>query len=71
VTFSVGAYDELHRNWFSPQFLHIGHHEAPACTWHRDSRKVTRTWRENGRVHVWMLTDEYDEYGYRLGVWPD
>jgi hypothetical protein len=42
----------------------------PHCTWQRDGRKITQV-RNDGRLRIWMLTDEYEYRGYRLGVWPD
>lgn len=69
--------------WFTPEFLKHDNHMvvAPVCIWHRDGVKITQHFREDsaygvergwaGLDRIWILTDEYDRLGYRLGVWPD
>lgn len=45
--------------------------QAPAVLYERDGDKIVRTNVRNNRQHVYVLTDEYDSKGRRLGVWPD
>lgn len=59
-----------HEIWFESWFLSQCCYTAPKVVWQRDGRKVTGTW-DTGKVRVWMLTDRYNRWGCRLGVWPD
>jgi hypothetical protein len=63
--------DDIHRIWFSQEFLSNRYLDAPYCTWQRDGRKIVQVIRDTGRVRIWLLTDEYDCDGNRLGIWPD
>lgn len=76
----VGYCDEpckpFTRTWFARWFLELTGEgftlDAPLVRYERDGLKVTRTRRDTGVQHVYMLTDEYDHVtGRRLGVWPD
>lgn len=72
--------------WFSPWFLSncLAEYDAqsddpkykswidlPKVTWEREGLKVIKTHKDTGKVTIWMLTDQYDSQGHRLGVWPD
>jgi hypothetical protein len=69
------AYNVAAETWFSPAFLALGRVDAPACVWESDGSYVRRTFKAGskwaGLRTVWRLTDERDEDGFRLGVWPD
>lgn len=72
ISIGVRHGEEKHRTWFSPEFLEIGIVHAPICTWKVEGIKVTMTDPDGIRpTRIWMLTDEYDHQGHRLGVWPD
>lgn len=72
-TASVGYEDDRgpHMVWFSRWFLDLCHFDAPQVIWQRDERKITQTRKETGEQRIWMLTDDRDRHGFRLGVWPD
>lgn len=72
-TASVGYLDPRgeHMVWFSRWFLDTRYYDAPAVIWQRDERKITQTSKSTGEQHIWVLTDERDHHGSRLGVWPD
>lgn len=63
------------RIWFAPWFIMFTGEgfkvETPAVHYVRDGVKVTRTNVRKDTQHIYVLTDEYDELGCRLGVWPD
>lgn len=72
--------EHKHMVWFSRWFLDQRYFDAPAVVWQRDGNIVTRTYkpeyeRPSGLPNVppmiWVLTDQYDQHGRRLGVWPD
>jgi hypothetical protein len=44
---------------------------APAVHYKREGDKIIRTNVRKGFTHIYILTDEYDDDGRRLGVWPD
>jgi hypothetical protein len=44
---------------------------APAVHYEREGDKIIRTNVRKDTQHIYVLTDEYDSKGRRLGVWPD
>lgn len=44
---------------------------APAVDYESQGDKIIRTNRWKNRQNIYILTDEYDSKGRRLGVWPD
>lgn len=73
------------RIWFNEWFCRLDHITsmtivAPACIWHREGNKITKTYRDdygrpsgkpNPAPQIWVLTGEVDCWGFHLGVWPD
>lgn len=70
---SVGYEDNRgeHMVWFLRWFLDMCYCDAPQVIWQRDGRKIIQTRKSTGAQRIWMLTDERDRHGSRLGVWPD
>lgn len=65
---------QRNRMWFTSVFLMTNPVKitTPTWIWTRDDDKITQNHRTDpGKYRVWILTDEYDHRGYRLGVWPD
>jgi hypothetical protein len=64
------------RVWFAHWFLELTGEgftiDAPRVRYERDGLRIKRTRLDNGKQHIYMLTDEYDHVtNRRLGVWPD
>jgi len=63
---------DMRRIFFSPWFLEIGHYEDPSCSWTYDRVRVVQSLKvEEREDYIWVLTEETNEQGWRLGVWPD
>lgn len=63
---------DMRRIYFSPWFIRTGSFEDPSCSWTCEGDKITQHLKTEERDdYVWMLTDTYDDWGFRLGVWPD
>jgi hypothetical protein len=44
---------------------------APQVDYQRDGDKIIRTNTKKNRQNIFLLVDEWDAKGRRLGVWPD
>lgn len=65
-----------YQTWFHPEFVGLGcdaMRVAPICCWQYHHRKqiVKQVFHDPKLTHIWQLTEQYDDNGYRLGVWPD
>lgn len=66
-----GDYDEPHAMWVCAWWLKLGEFNVGTVTWSTDGQFVRLVNRDNGVQRAWKLTDQYDDHGCRLAVWPD
>lgn len=65
--FDVNSRSYNYRSW--SQWFRPGEDGEPGQEFMRLTIEATPTTDE--RIHVWKLTDTYDDYDRRLGLWPD